>query len=147
MWSPAHAVDLPRTTNFDKLYEETIGEFYPYKNTYKYYVTTPVYFNNGKPARLIKYASDDLAECQANKEHDDLIVEFEGLKRVSDPHDPDSWLEYTTLEIEDKPTKVCSYCGLGLSANKTDTVCDTCATKLMSEYDKKSPSGPKYTGD
>lgn len=139
--------DLPRTTNFDKLYEETIGEFYPYKNTYKYYVTTPVYHNDGERTRLIKFASDDLAECQANKEHDDLIVEFEGLKRVSDPHDPNSWLEYTTLEIEDKPAKVCDYCGAGLPTDKTDTVCDTCAEKLMAEYGRKSPSGPKWTGD
>jgi hypothetical protein len=139
--------DLPRTTNFDKLYEETIGEFYPYKNTYKYYVTTPVYHNDGEKIRLIKFASDDLGECQANKEHDDLIVEFEGLNRVSDTHDPDSWLEYTTLKIGDKPAKVCSYCGAGLQADKTDTVCDTCAVKLMAEYDRKSSSRPKYTGD
>lgn len=139
--------DLPRTTNFDKLYEETIGEFYPYKNIYKYYVTTSVYHNDGKRTRLIKFASDDLGECQANKEHDDLIVEFEGLTRVSDPHNPDAWLEYTTLEVGDKPAKVCDYCGAGLLSDKTDSVCDTCAEKLMAEYGRKSSCGPKWTGD
>lgn len=140
--------DLPRTTNFDKLYEETIGEFQPYRNDYKFYVIASVY-KDGKKQCIIRFASDDLNECQANKDEDDFIVEFKNMDFGVglDPHDPNSWLEFTELEFDTEPKRICNYCGDPIPDEKSDSVCDICSKKLAAEYDSKPVNGPKWTGD
>jgi hypothetical protein len=153
--------DLPRTTNFDKLYNETIGEFQPYKNTYEWYVITTKYYGpNGK--RLIKFASDDLDECKANAGgRGDHISSRSNLEALGwDVNDANSWLEFFDEKAFLDKDPICQYCHKPMDKEKFEAqkrasekpedfvynsgVCSACAEKLMAEY---SGPGGNWTGD
>lgn len=153
--------DLPRTTNFDKLYNETVGSILPYKNKYDWYVTTIKYYGpNGK--RLIKFGSDDLDECKANAGgRGDHVTSRSNLEAVGwDVNDANSWLEFFDEKAFLDKDPICQYCHEPMDKEKFEAqkrasdnpedfvynsgVCSDCANKLMAEY---SGPGGNWTGD